>query len=500
MKKTLSVLLLLAMLLAMVACGDTEQPDPTLPSYVLPYPYINPKDYCDMDLDFDRLSVTLSKEFQVQDEDVDEYIHKLMYDFIPDQIQKVKVTDRPIKEGDVVYFYYYGTVDGATFEASTNHTDESPKFVYVGGDDVMLKDVGVEGFASQLIGIVPNTTASNVSTEGVVCEGDVVYFDGSVVYADGDDKYSESLLDVRVNLSDVPTSYGADFAAQMIGQSIGTTFDFTVTEDFDGDGDMESKTYYLYLDRAGKEQTVTVTANFPKLYPDNPDLAGKTASFEVVVSYIEEYVYPELTESFVVVNCQYYPKTNDPVSEYREYVRKNIEAVYESYINQALEGKLLDLLCESMTNVDYPYPEQTLIYAFETNVQQIELLMEEEKKKYPEGKCPFNNFQDFALLYYGLEDMTTDDVDGWIMEKCERNVKENLAIFYVGRALGFSISDSDVRSFAAALANQYNQNEGFAKYSADDILESLGKEYIICSMMYAKVMDYLMQRVEIVFQ
>ena len=491
--------MLFAILFSLVGCGETPTVTTKDPlSYNLPYPYIDPTDYCKITLDFDRLSVVLDKELQITDADVDEYIHKLQDEFIPDEIVKTAITDRPIKEGDVIYFYYYATVDGKTFPDSSNIGDETPYRLYV-GSETMLRDVGVEDFDKHLLGVVPGDTYSDVKTTGTVKEGDVVYITGSVIYRDGDIANPEAIeVPLRVDLSKVPEKFGQGFDAAVIGAEIGETLNFSLTQDFDGDGQDETKNYYLFIERAGKEQTLSFTVNFPLLYVENPPLAGKTAEFEVIVTHIEERTYPELTRSFILEYCKYYPTTADPVGEYRAFLRKNIEAQYQTLQNQVVEGSILDILCENMTDVIYP--EGTLVYCYEYYLAEIQLLMEEQEKLYTTGGCPFTTFEEFTLLYYGLTDLTTDDVDEWIMEKCERTVKENLAVFYVGRALGFTVEESEVRRYAAALANQMNQEQSAVKYTEDIILRDLGRDYIECNVMYAKVMNYLLTRTTVTFE
>ena len=497
MKKILPLLLLLSVFLGMVGCKDTPTVTTKDPlSYNLPYPFIDPTDYCKIDLDFDRLSVSLDKDLQITEEDVDEYIHGL---FDPKDITKVDVTDRPIKKGDTVYFYYHATVDGKPFRS--NREDTSPYRLTV-GSNALYGDIGVYGFDEKLIGIVPADTYSHISAEGTVKAGDVVYFSGSLVYTEDNGEKSSDTIDLtRLSLLDVPASYGAGFGAAFVGATIGDSLNITLTEDFDGDGKDETKEYYLAIEKAGEEQSATLSVVLPKLYSDYPALAGKTVTFEVVVSHIEDKVYPELTREFIIEQCKYIPSTADPVAEYRAVVRRYLEDYYAPYKTQAVEGKLLDLFCESMTNLTYP--EGTLVYCYEYYMAEIQLLMEAEQKKYEEGTCPFTTFEEFVLLYYddpALEGKTTDDVDEWIMAKCERTVKENLAVFYIGRALGFQIADSEVRRYAAATANQLNQEQATVKHTEDSVLRDLGWDYIACNVMYAKVMTYLTPRTTVTYQ
>lgn len=502
MRKILPLLLLLAMLCSLVSCKDTPTATTEDPlSHNLPYPYIDPTDYCKIDLDFNRISLALDKDLQIGDADVDEYIHKLQTIHIPDQITMKEVTNRPVAEGDIVYIYFYGTVDGNTFYGSTNHSEPIPYCINLSNSN-FLRDVGVEGLEEGLIGITPEDTYSHLTTEGTVKEGDVVYISGALNYKNGTNIDTELFENsIRIDLGQVPASFGEGFAEKVVGATIGDNLNFSITQDFDGDGEDETKDYYLTVEKAGAEKTVTLTARFPALSPNTPEHAGKTADFEVVVSYIEEVEYPPLTVEFIKKYGKYTPTTSDPIGEYRELVKGEIEYLYRSSLNQIIEGRILDLFCENMTDV--VYPEGTLVYTFQYYWTEIELLMKTEKEKFAEGTCPFTTLEEFVLLYYddpALEGKTTSDVDEWIMAKCERNVKENLAVFYVGRALGYTVSATEVRRYAAALANQMNQEEATAKYTEEIVLRDLGWDYIECTVMYAKVMTYLISRTTVTYE
>ncbi len=75
-------------------------------------------------------------------------------------------------------------------------------------------------------------------------------------------------------------------------------------------------------------ETVTVEVTFPESYSNNPDLAGKDATFDVTINGI--YYTPEFDDEFVTLNFSEYASTAD---EYREYLREqNYQANLDTYI------------------------------------------------------------------------------------------------------------------------------------------------------------------------
>lgn len=133
-------------------------------------------------------------------------------------------------------------------------------------------------------------------------DGDTVNIDyvGSV---DGVEFENGSTQNMGTSVTIGVTSYIDDFLEQLIDRLPGENFDIEVT--------------------------------FPDPYPNNPDLSGKDAVFNVTINYITETVAPELTDEFISENLTAtYGWTT--VEEIREEFSKDLK----KFSNFILHSKL----------------------------------------------------------------------------------------------------------------------------------------------------------------
>ena len=111
---------------------------------------------------------------------------------------------------------------------------------------------------------------------------------------------------------------------------------------------------------AGKRFRINVT--FPENY--DPSLAGKDATFEIVIKSIEEPITPEINEEFVKKHTRTGSTT---VEQYREEVKQRIEKRNEFNENQNLAYQLADKLNEEA--VIEP-TEEALAWQFSAMIDQ----------------------------------------------------------------------------------------------------------------------------------
>lgn len=139
--------------------------------------------------------------------------------------------------------------------------------------------------------------------------------DAALLVADGD----------KVNIDYVGSIDGVEFEG---GNSGGTGYDLVI-----GSGsfidDFEEQ---LIGHTPGEELTVEVT--FPEEYPNNPDLAGKDASFAVTIHGI--YVVPEFNDEFV---SEYLSDIASTTEEYIAYVEN---FYYEQHLEEYIDNFILE--------------------------------------------------------------------------------------------------------------------------------------------------------------
>ncbi|MBO5789411.1 MAG: FKBP-type peptidyl-prolyl cis-trans isomerase [Clostridia bacterium] len=496
--RTALLFLLIGAMLLLCACGKENKTDTTTTTSqkptttngmdgAYPYPNLNMADYCTFDMNLlQNISITLDKSYyEVTEQDVDAYIHALQKPHLKTgDITITRVTDRPIKRGDIVHLYYTGTMDGKPFSGGCNMTDSKPYKLVIGSDSF------ISGFEENLIGVIPDQTSLDLRSEGTILADDVVYFTYTVTYIqeNGTDKTIETISQACIPLSSLDTSYyGESFASCLVGTTIGENLSFTEIQDFDGDGEPESKVYEGKVLLAGKQTTVAVEATFPGYYEIMPFFSGKTAIFNVAVMYIAEENYPPLTKEFLVDKLKFTPKTDDAVAEFRAMIRETIEEQYEAAKEEHIREEIMEYLVENL--VVTRYPDGVVENYYSEMVKGLKEYYQTEKE-YCErqyGKTPFTSFSHFVAM---VNELDHEDGERYLLERSQALVKESLVIFCVGNNLGYHVTDGEVQSHAAVIAQQLNEYYGSTDITADDVLKEYGKNYITSRVMFEKVMYY----------
>ncbi len=98
-------------------------------------------------------TVTLSTEYIISDEAVDEYISDELFKYKTKTDGDTHIVDQPIKLGDSAFIYYTGYLADVPFEGGSNADDEKPYELSIGSGSF------IDGFESGLIGVVPNETS-----------------------------------------------------------------------------------------------------------------------------------------------------------------------------------------------------------------------------------------------------------------------------------------------------------------------------------------------------
>ena len=197
---------------------------------------------------------------------------------------------------------------------------------------------------------------------------------------------------------------------------------------------------------------------FPETYTPNPDLAGQDVVFEVTVNAIEEQVDAEWNDEFVQANTDY-----RTVDEYVEATKASLQEQKDSdkayYVMQAI--------------VDDS--------EFDCADSDVQSLVDTQKQQYEQYASYFGMSLDDFLSNNGMTD-----------EKLEENARFQisctLAIDAIGKAENMTVSDEEYQSGLEELANQYGAESGEA------FEEQYGKEDVENSILYDKIMDYVVDQ------
>lgn len=98
-------------------------------------------------------------------------------------------------------------------------------------------------------------------------------------------------------------------------------------------------------------ETRTIEINYPENY-GNPDINGKTATFEVTMNSIYEYTLPELTDEMIQANSTY-----TSVEEMRTACENTLMQEYQYRKENELMGNILEQLVANTTINSYPEDE-----------------------------------------------------------------------------------------------------------------------------------------------
>ena len=167
LKKFLVIALALALILASFAACNSKKDETETGSGAesgtenktpveFDYASANISDYITISRDdYIDSTVTLSTQYIVTDETVDQYIYDQRFEDKVKTNGDTQVTDQPIKLGDSAFIYYTGYLDGVAFSGGSNASDTKPHELSIGSGSF------IPGFEEGLIGIIPADTSKD---------------------------------------------------------------------------------------------------------------------------------------------------------------------------------------------------------------------------------------------------------------------------------------------------------------------------------------------------
>jgi len=191
------------------------------------------------------------------------------------------------------------------------------------------------------------------------------------------------------------------------------------------------------------DETFDVVCTFPDPYQNNPDLAGKEATFSVKVNRIKTTVTPEFTDAVCAENTEY-----ATVAEYREATlteaKKNL-AWAEVYENTAVNTYPDSYVKEYYSHMLEYYTNMATAYGY-TSVEE------------------------FMKSYMGT---SIDEALAYIAEYAKSQCKQEMILLSIASAEGLTISDEayDNRAESCAAAAGYASIDEAEEYAGRLALE-----------------------------
>jgi trigger factor len=265
--------------------------------------------------------------------------------------------------------------------------------------------------------------------------------DAELTVADGDE----------VNIDYVGTMDGEEFeggSAQAYDLTIGSN---SFIDDFETQ---------LVGTHPGDKVTVDVT--FPDPYENNPDYAGKDASFAVTVNGI--YQLGEFNDAFVKKNLSQYGNT---VKEYKAEIKKtneesNLAAAVNNYVNDHISAD--------------SYPKDYL-----KHLKSLQMTMDQQEFDYmAQMYAAYGMTFDYADVMAYKQASSTEEYEKMLTEAAQKTCLTNMAYQELAAQAGITVTDEDYDAFLEENSvTEENQ-------------ETFGRAYLIQNyVLPEKVRDYL---------
>lgn len=215
--------------------------------------------------------------------------------------------------------------------------------------------------------------------------------------------------------------------------------------------------------------TVTLNLTFPESYPNNPDIEGNDAVFEVVINAIKVLQLPELTDDIAAT----LEPTVATVEEYREFIREmfneEVLVIFESSIQSEIFTYIL------MNSTYEELPEDMIQY-----YQKV--------------------YYDMVSSYVGIYGMTLEDYAvgiGMTMEAFEEEsfviaeemAKEYITFKMVAEIEGITVTEDEIDQ----MAMDSMLMSGFAVETAEEYIEQVGAIQIEHTLLAEKVLPQMVQ-------
>ncbi|HEV7180072.1 MAG TPA: trigger factor, partial [Candidatus Baltobacteraceae bacterium] len=191
-----------------------------------------------------------------------------------------------------------------------------------------------------------------------------------------------------------------------------------------------------------------VEAVFPQEY-GQPDLAGKTAIFTIVLHDVKAFELPALDDEFAKSVSE-----NQTVDELRADIRKRLEAIAESRGRRAVGNTIMEKLIESH---DFPLPSSLVD-------REVDSMVNDTATQAQRAGVSLDEYlKDAGKSESGVREEYRKDA--------EARVKGTLLIEAVAKAEQIAATPADISDELAALASQYGQ-------PVDRIRKALGNNVI----------------------
>lgn len=263
-----------------------------------------------------------------------------------------------------------------------------------------------------------------------------------------------------------------DFVGKMNGEAFnggsGTGYDLVLGSGSFIDG------FEDQLIGAKKGEKLEVNVTFPESYPNNPDLAGKPAVFDVTVNKVS--TMPELTDQWVKEHAEDMGSKASDVASFR------VE-------QQAL----------LQTQVDYQYNNTIQQDALQQIVDTSEITVSDAMQKYAEDYVISQEVSTAKQYGHGLADMlnmygmSVDDFKEEISSYATDYAKQRMVVAAIANEQGIKSSDQLIDELAVELSGLAGK-----ELNKIQLIEQYGGDAVKDEAVNKAVLDYVQTQVKVV--
>lgn len=200
-------------------------------------------------------------------------------------------------------------------------------------------------------------------------------------------------------------------------------------------------------------ETFDIDVTFPDSYPNNPDLAGVPAVFNITINSATRSVNPEYTDEFVASNTDAASK-----EEYEANTRKSLEEYYEGTDKSSNRNSIMTKIIEKSKIAEYP--EQEMQKLVDDTVSSVE----------KEAKTYGYDLATYVVNVYGME--SEDAFVSYISSMVEDFLKEKIVVCAIAKAENMTVSDDDIAAAETMIMDAYgieSKDTLYENYTKDDV-------------------------------
>ena len=263
-----------------------------------------------------------------------------------------------------------------------------------------------------------------------------------------------------------------DFVGKMNGEAFdggsGTGYDLVL-----GSGNFIDS-FEDQLIGAKKGEKLEVNVTFPESYPNNPDLAGKPAVFDVTVNKVS--TMPELTDQWVKEHAEDMGSKASDVASFR---------VEQQALLQA--------------QVDYQYNNTIQQDALQQIVDTSEITVSDAMQKYAEDYVISQEVSTAKQYGHGLADMlnmygmSVDDFKEEISSYATDYAKQRMVVAAIANEQGIKSSDQLIDELAVELSGLAGK-----ELNKIQLIEQYGGDAVKDEAVNKAVLDYVQTQVKVV--